>query len=68
MKPNHEEGYNDGLNGRPNRQLSPNYCEGWEAGNVARMRISHAPDNRANTPPTVSQINPDFFPNAEECN
>lgn len=37
MTPNMDEGYQDGLHGRTNRECSPNYCEGWEAGWRERM-------------------------------
>jgi hypothetical protein len=43
VTPNHDEGYLDGLHGRTgphgrtNRECSPNYCEGWEAGWRERM-------------------------------
>ena len=37
MTPNMDEGYQDGLHGRINRECSPNYYEGWKAGWRARM-------------------------------
>lgn len=38
--PNMDEGYLDGLHGRNNRECSPNYVEGWEAGWRERSRIT----------------------------